>query len=801
MTLGTENHLAPIVDDESYVADSSGETLTKELLVCAESLPDLQRFISQLTARYQVLRATSERDLLRRAAQQEFDLVVVEGSFYDRALLDKLLIHQQPRSILFLADDDHLDSIADAVASQHEIRVFAGANDTSGLISHIEGLLFPRVEHRHHLPEMFLEVHLPDGHATMLPIADISNSGCAVYLRSDQTYYVPCVPGAILASSRIVSRGTVIMDQIDATVRYVDAVEKHSELHDARLGLEFIKKEPPPEAEAQPEERINDPVQVFALIKEGLKKKKRSGVLEVLDAQRQVSVVCSHLDFDARQLRLAAVDPIECEQGDVVRVSFELGGARYAFLSSVMAAIPSELGPELLIRLPRGLVRTRRRAHHRLRPTPGQVTVSASSPFGTGNVESDAFDLTSSGVSFRVEGSRDLFPIGTLIDPLTLTFSKGDEFTLVGRVRSLTELPNGSWKCGVQLKDVSPKTAITLADRIVDATRPRVMDGIGTEFDELWVLMKDSGFLYPEKRRLLDKETTRKTFDKLLGESNPAMKTLVSRQDGELLGHLSAMRAYSKTWEIQHLATKATGNAMVLGRHLYMAIVEYLDQRDDSIWIRSLFQPSNRWANRIFGRYERRFTDPGRKEAFIYDYVVVDNRRNQRPKTDLGITIRPMAGPDLRIVEQLFLTTGRAISLQALDLTPDELSLASVGRVYEALSLERRREAIVAEVEGQIRGFAFLEFSSPGLNLSEVTNSFTPFVLDPRDHDAIQALGSAAQERYTELGYPFTIGLVEPNTTPALEMAGYRQLRRYLCITAHRDLYRRLHDYLAGRFR
>lgn len=163
--------------------------------------------------------------------------------------------------------------------------------------------------------------------------------------------------------------------------------------------------------------------------------------------------------------------------------------------------------------------------------------------------------------------------------------------------------------------------------------------------------------------------------------------------------------------------------------------------------------------------------------------------------------IRPMTEADLRSVEQLFLTSGRAISLKALDLTPGELSLASVGRVYEALSLERRREAIVAEAQGRIRGFAFLEFSSAGLNLSEVTNSFSPYVLDPRDYDAIQALGHAARKRYSELGYNFTTGLVEPNTTPALEMIGYTQLRRYLCITAHRDLYRRLHDYLAGRFR
>ncbi len=800
MTLATDTRRLAL--DSAYQPVTINDAQPKKLLVCVEKLADLDGFISQLASSYQVLRATSEEDLLRRVPQHDFDLVIVDGNFYDRALLDELLVHQQPRSILFLADENHLDPIADAIASQHEIRVLAGANDAAGLVAQIENLLFPRNEQRHQLPELFLEVHLSDGGATMLPIADISNRGCAVYLRSDQTYYVPCVPGAIFTASRIVSHGVVIMDQIDASVRYVDAVEKQSELHDARLGLEFIKKEPAPETETLADERISDPVQVFALIKEGLKKKKRAGVLEIPDVERQVGVTCSHLDFEGRRLRLASVEPIiKCEQGDVVRVSFELGGARYAFLSSVMAAIPSETGHELLIRLPRGMVRTKRRAHHRLKPPTGQVRVSATSPFGTGGVESDALDLTSSGVSFSVDGARDLFPIGTLIDPLVLTFSCGEAFPLIGRVRSLTQLPDGAWKCGVELKEVDSQTAISLADRIVDATRPRVMDGIGTDFDKLWLLMEESGFLYPEKLRILDKEASRHTFERLLGETNPAMKTLVSRQDGELLGHLSAIRAYSKTWEIQHLATKTTGNAMVLGRHLYMAIVEYLDQRDDSIWIRSLFQPSNRWANRIFGRYERRFTDPGRKEAFIYDYVVLDNRHEPLSEPEFDIEIRPMVAADLRTVEQLFLTTGRGISLEALDLQPDELTLRSVGRIYESISLYRRREAIVAEGGGRIRGFAFLEFSSPALNLSEVTNSFTPFALDPRDHDVLQALGIAAKKRYAEEGHSFSIGLVEPNTTPALEMIGYRQLRRYICITAHRDLYRRLHDYLAGRFR
>ncbi|MGB8223608.1 MAG: hypothetical protein WCF10_13565, partial [Polyangiales bacterium] len=446
MTHGTDIQLARVGDDEGYVVDSSSsvQNRAKELLICAEGLRDLERLLVQLTASYRVSRAASEQELLRRSAQQKFDLLIVDGRFYERALLDELLVHQQPRSILFLADNDHIDSLADAVASQHEIRVLASTGGIMGLIEHIESLLFPRLEQRHCLPEMFLEVRLPDGGSTMLPIADISNRGCAVYLRSEQAFYVPCVPGAVLTSSRVVSRNLVLMDQVDATVRYVDAVEKHSDLHDARLGLEFIKSDPVRDDEGHTEERITDPVQAFALIKEGLKKKKRSGVLEVLDSDPQVSVVCVHLDFDARQLRLAAVDAIGCQPGDVVRISFELGGARYTFLSSVMAAIPAELQNELLITLPRAIVKTRRRAHHRLKPTSGQVTISAPSPFGTGTIETDALDLASSGVSFRVDGSHDLFPIGALIRPLTLTFGGHAAFAVSGRVRSLAELPNRS---------------------------------------------------------------------------------------------------------------------------------------------------------------------------------------------------------------------------------------------------------------------------------------------------------------------------------------------------------------------
>jgi hypothetical protein len=138
---------------------------------------------------------------------------------------------------------------------------------------------------------------------------------------------------------------------------------------------------------------------------------------------------------------------------------------------------------------------------------------------------------------------------------------------------------------------------------------------------------------------------------------------------------------------------------------------------------------------------------------------------------------------------------------QQEDLSGSELHLTSITERYRKIGLERRREILVVSHTERLAGFALLEVSSPGLNLSEVTSAFRVFVLDGCAGVVAEALIRAARRRYLNLGRSHVVALVDDSMVPAFEALGFEHFKRYALWTWHRSLYRQFHDYLLGESR
>jgi len=95
-----------------------------------------------------------------------------------------------------------------------------------------------------------------------------------------------------------------------------------------------------------------------------------------------------------------------------------------------------------------------------------------------------------------------------------------------------------------------------------------------------------------------------------------------------------------------------------------------------------------------------------------------------------------------------------------------------------------------------MRGFALLEISAAGLNLSELTNAFRVFTFDQADASAKQALLQSARRRYGEIGRTSCIALAPPDESPDFESLGFESSKRYTCWTWHRSLYQRFCDHI-----
>jgi hypothetical protein len=639
-----------------------------------------------------------------------------------------------------------------------------------------------------------------------LPFAllDVSNRGLAARLPANIDLE-SILPGRQVSAVSIFSGGNEVLSGVDTLVRRLTVCRTKGGAITTgyELGLEFVSERRTRRSEGQTVE-LKTPARIIEVIEEGL----RNGLaLTLLDSTIEPLFFSEgYVDSADGLIHLKSDRSDNLRPGDAVRATCDVTGFSCSFFTAVVVGGPTSAS-SVVLRVPRVIKTRRARSTHRLRPAPGNlVEVEMQSPFDSGPLRVPVLDVNSSGVSFAVDRRANVIPVGTVIEPLTLHFPDGRETAVRGRVRSLAPTANlpgaaATLRCGVEFESLPDEAKTFLADDVVRSARPSLANTQGVEFSSLWAFLRETGFLYPEK---LDELASlmpeiEHTFACLLNSpQNQLLKTIVCRRNDELLGHISTLKLYRKTWLIQHLASRRQVEAMFAAEVLNLGLIEYLEQIPQLEWCRVYFRPNNRWPARVFGTFAKRLNEPSLSDLRHYNYCAGPTQGGITPVCR-DLHLMPAGQAHLEEIQRHFIANGRVIALQADDLSLDRLMLGELNGIYGTVGLERRREIIVAERGSSFEGFALLEISSPGLNLSELTNHFTVHLANGGT-DTRRALIAAARDRYRGLGRSTCVSLSEGDEVEDHEMMGLRKLKEYFCWTGHRSLLRAYSNYILRLF-
>ncbi len=660
--------------------------------------------------------------------------------------------------------------------------------DVAALVAELRRLRNPRSAHsvRHKLAGV--RVAAP-ALAQAARLHDLSNDGMAFEVADSDVERL--LPGNALDGLTLAREGRVCAAGMRALVRHVEA------LPGAGRYLVGCALKPPaaaPTANA-PGRRVDNVALCAALVKAGLK----SGIViapldgDGHDGTHELQLTGGRVDV-ARGTISAACDGALAEH-ELIRGQFELVGRRYRFTSVVLSAAP------LLLKLPSVVEETHQRAsaRHRLQPSEA-LTVEVRSPLDDGTALKRVVDLSSSGFSFAVDGARDLYPIGLKLD-VALRLPDG---ALVGPAEVRTLVREGAHlRCGVELIEADSQSRLRLANFVMRLRFPGVDDGGGLTGDELFAFFRATGFLYPEKERVLAPviDETREAFAALYARPSPVFKAVVSRDHaGALVGHVSGVRAYRHTWMSQHLAAQPSKHVAHL---LNLGAAEYFGQNPDLEFFKIYFHADNKWPARVFGGFARMLRDSSQSELRSYRHVTLPTDSAPLPGPT-GIDVLEAAPDDLAIVERHFVTREKGLLLRADDLTRHALQLSEVNKSFAAIGLYRRRRVLVAMRRNKCLGFALAELSSPGLNLSEALSAFQIFVTDEgaaAQDDVRRALVNAVVPIYRHAGRAVARGLLTPDEAGAYERIGLALNDEVsMCWTCHRDLYPRFCDHVERLF-
>ncbi len=777
---------------DSWPAAATGNSLRHVLV--AHSDERVRRVVSSALPHNFIARPVATMaEALETLTTEKIDLIVADGALCTRVFLDKTASVGLSGRSVFVSSPGCANRLIDGFSRGHAFQVLYESADSGGLGHELRHLLRPRAATRYSI-EVLKLTGRAGARAITCDVANVSNHGCAAVL-TPSVHHQLLYPGTRIDELRLTANRKIIVST-SGVVRHVKVLSGSNEASKFYIGIEFL---PVSQDNEQAEEiATRDPSLVFASLQKALG---TPGISIKLyspnNGNERYEVSSGRVQIEDPCLSVTVKDPLEWGPGDVCRGVFELGGTQHGFWTSVTQSSLTREATHLSLAMPRSITMRRYRGTQRFRPTKERpVTLRVTSPFLDQTIHTCTHDITASGMSFEIDDATDLFPIGTILPRIEIGFPHGAVFVAAGQVRSLHQSDDSDAKvmCGVSFRGTTPTERAELADYVVRCVRPEVTNGSTATFDQIWKFLKDSGFLYAEKLKHLDENEIRESTSTLLGRPNDVFKTWLIHDKGRVRAHISAVRLYSSTWEVQHLAAESNLRGISRARLLTLALTEYCEQHPEIEWARICYRPTNVWPARMFGTFAQRMVDPELSELRTLSYLTASSQQIEKPAGSPGYTVRPFEAADLPAIQAHFISRGRPIQLRSSDLSLEEIALGTVGASFHRIGLTRSREVIVIERDRAVVGFALAEMSSPGLNFSEFTNLATVHLLDD-DPVVLKLLCQELRRAYSVAGRRECIVLASDTLVPLLQDLGFEKKKEYACWTWHRTLWRRFYEY------
>lgn len=355
-------------------------------------------------------------------------------------------------------------------------------------------------------------------------------------------------------------------------------------------------------------------------------------------------------------------------------------------------------------------------------------------------------EISSSGLSCLLERSG--FPVVPgmrfLKCNLQLPHRPSRDFIFeVAHVLYRSDGENSEFKIGGEFVKSSVELLKDISSYSQDVSGGFIQDVTEEDLDLFWEFLFETNFIYQSKRKQLQVNSKKilETYHSLISKENPIVKKVVYKEEREIKGHLSAIRFYDHTWIFQHLnALKAkTGSA---AQAVLEAMIEFFydvkaNFRTDTFYVMTYFRPDNVYPALLFGESCRRMSDPVNSCMIDFFFGVFDEAAQVAGEMTEPSIDQPadyLALSDL-LIERQMIPYMRAIGLG--NVTSNELRISTE---YGKLGLYRYRHLLCFK-EGQETVYALVECSSPGLNLSELTNSITIFT-QGTDSEKLKALAA-----------------------------------------------------------
>ena len=384
---------------------------------------------------------------------------------------------------------------------------------------------------------------------------------------------------------------------------------------------------------------------------------------------------------------------------------------------------------------PRYVPREYRSRRQQLVPSPDLVFVH---PVTGKRLTLKICDLSSLGFSVDEELSRASLIPGLLIRNATISFANNLLLPCMVQVvyfRPSKEDPK-TVRVGFTILNIDIQDHLKLINLVQQAQNSCAYISNQINPSDLFDFFFETGFLYPKKYAEIagKREEILNSYMSLYRKGVDISRHFVYQKTGQILGHFSTLRVYRKTWMNQHHAALRSQRA---GLQVVRAISEYMNDSyllnpTNIKYIIGYFQADNKFPQQYFGKYVRKISKPKTSSLDCLSYVNEARKFIGAPaKLTSGWALEPATISDLVEFHGYYQNVSGGLLPKVLDMVPEELGDQTLTETYKANGLTRKRELYVLRYKNTPKALIDVQSTDLGLNLSEITNAITVYLIDP----------------------------------------------------------------------
>jgi hypothetical protein len=355
-------------------------------------------------------------------------------------------------------------------------------------------------------------------------------------------------------------------------------------------------------------------------------------------------------------------------------------------------------------------------------------------PFIKNKIQRDIFDISSTGFSIRDKPDEEVFFPGMTIPRLSIHIAGISIATCVVQI-ICRRVEENDIQYGFAILDMDIHSYSRISHILGSNSDPKISISIEVETEALWEFFFQTGFIYPEKYGFC--HTHRKafieTYRKLYQENPEIARHITYKKNGQIYGHISMIRAYERTWLIQHHASRSTENKLagfaVLRQMMLFLHGMYQLSSAKMDYVISYFRPENKFPDRVFGGFARTFNNlqACSLDLFTYLSLPVTSPEKDLPQEWL---LRESTPLDLWELEQFYKHHSGGLLLNILSSKESDSSDESLEKHFERLGFIRTYRNYSLLYQNHLKAVFIVDQSDLVINMSGLLNCIKVLVIN-----------------------------------------------------------------------